>query len=41
MAIKYEDLKFKDRERRQYNYNKLREAGYNSYEATRFKDYKT
>lgn len=38
---KYEDLKHKDSRRRKYNYKKLREAGFNSHEANRFKDMST
>ena len=38
---RYEDLKHKDKRRRKYNYKNLREAGYNSREANRFKDMAT
>ena len=41
MAEKYLDLKHKDSKRRRYNYNQLRQAGYNSHEANRFKDMST
>lgn len=37
----YIDLKHNDKNRRRYNYNKLKGAGFNSYEANRFKDFST
>ena len=36
---KYTDLKHNDKERRAYNYKQLKDAGFNSYEANRFKDF--
>ena len=36
---KYTDLKHNDKERRAYHYKKLKDAGFNSYEANRFKDF--
>lgn len=41
MTMLYNELKHKDSKRRRYNYKKLREAGYNSHEANRFKDMST
>jgi len=35
----YLDLKHNDKDRRSYNYKKLKAAGFNSYEANRFKDF--
>ena len=41
MAAKYQDLKHKDKRRRRYNYKQLKDAGFNSQEANRFKDMST
>ena len=35
----YNELKHNDKDRRSYNYKKLKDAGFNSYEANRFKDF--
>ena len=39
MTVKLTDLKHKDSKRRRHNYKQLTDAGFNSYEANRFKDY--